>query len=200
LSVTAGEIAGLIGPNGAGKTTLFNLLAGNLRPTAGEIRIDGRSVAGSPAHRRLGLGLGRTFQIPRPFANLTVLENLLLAAPGQVGERVLANWFMPGRVARQEKGNLEKALALLEFVDLARLARDPAHMLSGGQRTIMARIEEINRRGIALLIVEHNMDLIARLCRTVFVMAGGRLLCAGTPQQVAEDPRVIEAYLGGAPR
>jgi branched-chain amino acid transport system ATP-binding protein len=133
-------------------------------------------------------------------------------------------------VAREERSNLEKALGLLAFVDLERLAREPARTLSGGQRkllelarvlmadprlilldepaagvnptlleTIIARIQDINRRGVTLLIIEHNMELIARLCSRVFVMAGGKLLCEGTPQQVASDARVIDAYLGGAP-
>jgi branched-chain amino acid transport system ATP-binding protein len=230
LSVARGEIAGLIGPNGAGKTTMFNLLAGSLKPNSGEIRLEGRAIAAAPAHQRLALGLGRTFQIPRPFPDMTVLENLLLAAPDQTGERILPNWLAPGRVAREERRNLEKALALLGFVQLARLARDPARTLSGGQRkllelarvlmadpcmilldepaagvnptlleTIMARLQDINRRGVTLLIIEHNMDLVARLCSRVFVMAAGRLLCEGTPAQVAGDPRVIDAYLGGAP-
>jgi len=230
LAVARGEIAGLIGPNGAGKTTMFNLLAGNLRPSGGEIRLEGRAIATAPAHRRLGLGLGRTFQIPRPFPDMTVLENLLLAAPGQTGEHILPNLLTPARVAREERHNLEKARALLDFVELGRLAREPARTLSGGQRkllelarvlmadsqiilldepaagvnptlleTIIARIQDINRRGVTLLIIEHNMALIARLCSRVFVMASGRLLCEGTPEQVAGDPRVIDAYLGGAP-
>src|SRR5262245_34695169 len=230
LSVMRGEIAGLIGPNGAGKTTMFNLLAGNLRPNSGEIRLEGKSVVAVPAHRRLGLGLGRTFQIPRPFPDMTVLENLLLAAPAQIGEHILPNWLAATRVEREERRNREKALALLEFVELVPLAREPARTLSGGQRkllelarvlmadpriilldepaagvnptlleAIIARIEDINRRGVTLLIIEHNMDVIARLCSRVFVMASGRLLCEGTPEEVAGDARVIDAYLGGAP-
>src|SRR5215475_13022020 len=105
LSVARGEIAGLIGPNGAGKTTMFNLLAGSLRPNAGRIVLEGRSIENAPAHRRLGIGLGRTFQIPRPFPDMTVLENLLLAAPDQTGERILPNWLAPARVAREERHN-----------------------------------------------------------------------------------------------
>jgi branched-chain amino acid transport system ATP-binding protein len=231
LSVPRGQIAGLIGPNGAGKTTMFNLLAGSLRPNSGEIRLNGRSVGRAPAHRRLALGLGRTFQIPRPFPEMTVLENLLLAAPRQTGERILPNWLRPGRVAREERQNLEMALTLIGFVGLSRLAREPARTLSGGQRkllelarvlmadpqiilldepaagvnptlleTIIARIQDIHRKGVTLLIIEHNMDLVARLCSKVFVMAEGKLLCQGTPAQVAGDPRVIDAYLGGAPK
>jgi branched-chain amino acid transport system ATP-binding protein len=228
IAVGRGEIVGLIGPNGAGKTTLFNCIAGTVRPSAGAILLDGAAIEGEPAHARLGRGLGRTFQIPRPFPEMTLVENLLVAAKRQTGERVLANWFRPAAVARQERANVERAMALLEFVTLDRLAHAPARILSGGQckllelarammadptivlldepaagvnptlcETIMSRIAEINRQGVAFLIVEHNMDLVARLCRHVFVMASGRVLAEGTPGEVVADPRVVEAYLGG---
>jgi branched-chain amino acid transport system ATP-binding protein len=228
MAVKAGEIVGLIGPNGAGKTTLFNCIAGTLKPSAGAIMLDGAAIESEPSHTRLRRGLGRTFQIPRPFPQMTLVENLLVAAKGQTGERVLANWFQAGAVARQERANVERAMALLEFVTLAKLAHQPARILSGGQRkllelarammadpaivlldepaagvnpalceTIMSRIAEINGRGVAFLIIEHNMDLVARLCRHVFVMAGGRLLAEGPPAGVIRDARVVEAYLGG---
>ena len=228
LNVAAGEIAGLIGPNGAGKTTLFNLVAGSLRPNAGEIRFDGVSITEERPHRRLRRGVGRTFQIPRPFAGMTVLENLLAAAQNQSGERMLANWFLAANVARQERASVEKAMALLDFLGLASLAREPAQVLSGGQRkllelgrvlmadprlilldepgagvnptlldTIIERIADINRRGVSFLIIEHNMDLVARLCWHVFVMSAGRMLFEGTPAAAVKEPAVIDAYLGG---
>jgi branched-chain amino acid transport system ATP-binding protein len=228
LTVRRGEIVGLIGPNGAGKTTLFNLVAGTAKASSGEIVLDARRIDGEGAHRRLARGLGRTFQIPRPFPDMTLLENLLVAAQGQTGERILASWFKPRQVGREEHGNLDRALALLDFVTLAKLAHEPARVLSGGQRkllelarvmmakpavvlldepaagvnpsvveTIMSRVAELNRQGITFLIIEHDMDLIARLCAHVFVMAGGRNLAEGTPAEVVGDARVIEAYLGG---
>ena len=142
LKVAAGEIAGLIGPNGAGKTTLFNLVAGSFRPTSGEIRLDGASIAAEQPHRRMARGLGRTFQIPRPFADMTLVENLLTAAQGQAGERMLANWLIPSRVARQERANVEKAMALLEFLGpdktgaraCAGIVRRPAQVARTGPR------------------------------------------------------------------
>jgi branched-chain amino acid transport system ATP-binding protein len=230
FTVERGQIVGLIGPNGAGKTTMFNLIAGSLAPDSGAIRLDGERIERLPAHRRLGLGLGRTFQIPRPLGAMSVLENVLLAAAGQIGEAMTANWLRPGAIARQERTNLDKAMAILDLLALRPLAGEAARVLSGGQRkllelarvlmadprlilldepaagvnpalleTIIARIQEINAGGVTFLIVEHNMDVIGRLCGHVVVMADGGKLCEGRPAAIASDPRVVEAYLGGQP-
>jgi branched-chain amino acid transport system ATP-binding protein len=137
IAVGRGAIVGLIGPNGAGKTTLFNCIAGTVRPTAGEILLDGAAIGREPAYARLARGLGRTFQIPRPFPQMTLLENLLVAARQQIGERVLASWFRAARVAREERANVERARELLAFVTLDRLANEPARVLSGGQRKLL---------------------------------------------------------------
>ena len=226
--VRGGSITGLIGPNGAGKTTLFNVIAGSLRPAAGRVVLDGHRLDGQRPHRILRRGVGRTFQIPRPFLEMTVLENVMLAGQDQLGERLWPNWLRPGAVRDQERATRDRARELLEFVGLTSLAGEPARVLSGGQRkllelarvlmagprlilldepaagvsptllaTILARITELNRRGVTFLIIEHNMDVVMRLCRPLLVMAGGTLLLEGDPETVRSDPRVIDAYLGG---
>jgi branched-chain amino acid transport system ATP-binding protein len=229
IGVGQGEIVGLIGPNGAGKTTLFDLIAGEQKPTSGRVWLNGAAIEALPPHSRLAHGLGRTFQIPRPFPGMTLIENVMLGAQGQSGERIWPNWFAPRLIAREERACRDKAMDLLAFVRLERLAREPARVLSGGERkllelaralmaepklllldepaagvnpglleVIVKRIVEINRGGVAVLVIEHNMDVIVRLCARVYVMAAGKLLCEGRPEDVTRDPRVVEAYLGGA--
>ncbi len=229
LELARGGILGIIGPNGAGKTTLFDLLAGTLRADRGSIRLGGRELSRSPPEARIGAGLGRSFQIARPFPRMTVLENVLVAAQNQPGERIWAN-FAPARVASVERENVARARALLEFVRLGPLADRPASVLSGGQRKllelarvlmaepsvilldepaagvnpallelIVTRILEINARGTAILLIEHNMEMIARLCPRVIVMAAGRKLAEGAPDEIARRADVIEVYLEGMP-
>ena len=135
--VAPGTITGLIGPNGAGKTTMFNLIAGALRPTAGRIALDGARLDGGPPHHVVRAGVARTFQIPRPFAVMTVLENVMLAGQGQRGERFWANWVSAGIVAAGERALRERARELIDFVGLGALAGAPARVLSGGQRKLL---------------------------------------------------------------
>ncbi len=132
-----GSIGGLIGPNGAGKTTLFNCLAGYMKPTSGQVWLDGQAVAGAPPSRVFAAGLARTFQIPRPFPEMTVLENVMLAPTGQLGERFWANWLRPAAVAQQERSTRDAAMHWLDFVGLSALAPQPARVLSGGQRKLL---------------------------------------------------------------
>jgi branched-chain amino acid transport system ATP-binding protein len=230
MSLTVGrqEMVGLIGPNGAGKTTMFSLIAGSLQPTSGELWISGREVSRETPDKRIGHGLARTFQIPKPFAEMSVLENLLVGGQKQEGEGLLANFLKPGAVRTQEKALIEKARGLLDFVTLSHLEHQPARVLSGGQRKllelarvlmadpdvilldepaagvnpalleiIIERVITLNKQGKSILLIEHNMDMVSRLCTRVVAMALGKLLAEGTPSQVASNPAVIEAYLGG---
>lgn len=229
LSVAERSVTGLIGPNGAGKTTLFNLVTGFLKPDSGEIRFLGRRVDGLPPHRVFQKGMVRTFQIPRELKSMTVLENLMLVPPNQAGESIWNPWLFAFRVSRQEERIYEKAMEVLEFVDLLHLRDEYAANLSGGQkkllelartlmcnpkmilldepgagvnRTLMRKvvvdIERLRREmGITFFVIEHDMDLVTRLCDTVIVMSEGSKLAEGPADEIKQDKRVLEAYLGG---
>lgn len=137
FEVERGSITGLIGPNGAGKTTLFNIVSGFIRPDSGEIWFDGRRIDGLRAHEVARLGLVRTFQIPRELKGMTVLENLMLVAREQRGERLWHAWFSPRAVLRQEEATRAKAEKVLEFLELKRLAHEFAGNLSVGQKKLL---------------------------------------------------------------
>ena len=230
LTVAKGTITGLIGPNGAGKTTLFNLIAGSLAPTAGEIRFEGHAIGGLSPDRIFRLGLARTFQIPRPFPGMTVLENAMLVPLQQAGERFWNNWFRPGTVAGQERASRQRALEVLGFCGLGDKLGLPAGQLSGGQQkllelarvlmieprlilldepaagvnptlmeTLVDKIVALNKQGITFLLIEHNMDLVMRLCSPIVVMAQGKVIFRGEADGVQRDPAVLDAYLGDVP-
>jgi branched-chain amino acid transport system ATP-binding protein len=133
----SGTLAGLIGPNGAGKTTLFNCLTGFMRPASGQILLDRTPIHGRSSSAAFAAGLARTFQIPRPFPEMSVLENVMLAPRGQLGEKIWANWFQPQQVERQEAKVREDSRYWLDFVGLSRLENEPARVLSGGQRKLL---------------------------------------------------------------
>ena len=137
LAIRHGSITGLIGPNGAGKSTFFNLLTGALRPDSGTVSLDGAEVTRLSPDRRFGQGLGRTFQIPRPFARMSVLENVMLAPMDQTGERVAGPILFPTRVRGEEARIRERALEVLDFVTLRPLADHPAGKISGGQMKLL---------------------------------------------------------------
>jgi branched-chain amino acid transport system ATP-binding protein len=137
FSLKSGSIGGLIGPNGAGKTTLFNCLAGFLKPSSGRILLAGRVVSGLSACDVFAAGLARTFQIPRPFPEMSVLDNVMVAATGQAGERFWTNWLRPTLVRDQERQIREAARHWLDFVGLSELEQKPARILSGGQRKLL---------------------------------------------------------------
>lgn len=230
LDLAASEILGVIGPNGAGKSTLFNLLAGALPIDAGSIQLAGKDLSRARPEARIQSGLGRTFQIPRPFPRMTVLENVMTAAQNQHGESLLSALVAPRRVAAQERENASRARDILDFVSLSHLEDQPAAVLSGGQRKLLElarvlmaepkvilldepaagvnpalldliidRIHAINKLGIAVLLIEHNMEMIARLCPRVIVMAAGKALAEGSPADVTKRADVIDVYLEGMP-
>ena len=137
FAVDRGTITGLIGPNGAGKTTMFNMIAGALAPTAGEIRFAGERIDGKPTYDVFRRGLVRTFQIPRPFAEMTVLENLMMVPLGQLGENFVNAWFRRAAVRAQERVLRDQAREILVFLDLEQLAHEAAKNLSGGQLKLL---------------------------------------------------------------
>jgi len=137
FSLQSGTITGLIGPNGAGKTTLFNCVAGFLKPSSGSILLNGRNIAGLPPYSVFAAGLARTFQIPRLFPEMTVIENVMTAARDQAGERFWNVWFRPALVRRREQEIREQARYWVNFVGLTDLESQPAQVLSGGQRKLL---------------------------------------------------------------
>jgi neutral amino acid transport system ATP-binding protein len=231
LRVRRGSITALIGPNGAGKTTLFNVVTGFYRPEAGSVRFDGRPVAGFAPHRLARMGMVRTFQITKALARMPVIDNVMLAAPEQPGERLRGLLLRPGSARRREREIRDEALELLDVFDLARVADEYAGTLSGGQRkllelarALMTRprllmldepmaginrtlgatlLEHIGRlrdeRGVSFLYIEHDMDVVMGHSDRVIVMAQGRVIADGEPEDVRADRRVIDAYLGADP-
>ncbi|MFT5349889.1 MAG: branched-chain amino acid transport system ATP-binding protein [Gammaproteobacteria bacterium] len=137
FDVPRGAIAGLIGPNGAGKTTLFNTLAGQLENDAGQVFLDEQPIHGQPPHSIFANGLARTFQIPRPFPEMTVLENIMTVPGNQIGERFWNNWIRPGAVAREEITIRQKSEEVLDFCNLTGVRGDLAGTLSGGQLKLL---------------------------------------------------------------
>lgn len=214
LNAESGEILGLIGPNGAGKTTLLNAMAGLNPPTSGAVMFKGRNVTGLPPERMCHLGLSRTFQIPRPFPKMTVLENVMVATVfGKKG----------GRVSDPEK-HCRKMLEFVEFpaaedtvsemlnavqlkrLDLARaLASEPemlfldelASGLTEGELTEMiAIIAKIRNHGVTIVMVEHIMQVIMNLCDRLAVLQFGNQIAEGPTAEVTNNPAVKEAYFG----
>jgi neutral amino acid transport system ATP-binding protein len=219
FTVEAGAIASLIGPNGAGKTTVFNLVTGLLSGDSGEIWFDGKKLNGLQPHQITRLGISRTFQITRDLQELTVLENMVIQS------QIKGFWDMFGTsmlkeeedramdllafvgidyLAKEKSKNLSYGQKkLLEFASV--LMSDPRMIMldepAGGVNptlleSIIDRILQLNQKGITFLIVEHNMDLVMKISNPVICMAYGTVLAKGTPKEIQDDPRVLEAYLG----
>jgi len=213
LTLAEGEILGVIGPNGAGKTTLFSLIGGSLRPSAGEILLGGQSVTSLPAHRRVRAGIVRTHQIVRPFANLTVFENVLVAAihahrvAGHARDRVAEVLALVGLADRAEQPPGTLTLAGRKRLELARaLATAPRVLLldevvagiNPAEAIAFAQlIRQIrDERKISVVMTEHVMPAVMSLSDRLVVLEHGRRIAEGAPRDVVANPRVIAAYLG----
>lgn len=210
FGIAQAEIVGIIGPNGSGKSTLFNLLTGVYTPASGTITLLGRKVSGWPAWRIARAGLGRTFQIPAPFTNMTVRENLLTAA-------VEGEWATARRRAEQ----------IIDALNLAVVAHDPAETLSGGQQRllefgrvwmrdpavflldevtagvnpvlrqiILDAVRALRGQGKTFLVIEHDMELLQAVSERVIVMDAGVIVAEGSFAEIASNEQVIDAYLG----
>jgi ABC-type branched-subunit amino acid transport system ATPase component len=225
LVVRRGSTAGLIGPNGAGKSSLFNVITGVTTPDSGQVRFADVDVTGRPLHQVARAGIGRTFQAPRGFASMTVLQNLTIVRSGRA-ETILGG-LLAGR--RHRSALVTQATEVLEKLGLADLRNVSYNELSGGelrlleigrhlmrdidlllldeptagvvpamQERLTGVIKDLAAGGITVLIVEHNLRFVFDLAESVDVMVPGRVVASGAPEQIQSDPQVIAAYLGNA--
>lgn len=223
FDLVQGEILGLIGPNGAGKTTCFNAISGVYAPTSGDIIFDGKCANSTPANGMAALGVGRTFQIVRPFSGLSVRDNVIVSLGGDRYRgnflRAFSSWC--GKATAEEAENILSSVGLRELADrraamlpignlrrleIARaLALRPRLLLldecfSGLRHSEIAQIEALVRKirenGVAILLIEHNMKVAMGLSDRVVVLDRGKKLTEGSPKDVSSNPAVVEAYLG----
>ncbi|OQX25788.1 MAG: ABC transporter ATP-binding protein [Desulfobacteraceae bacterium IS3] len=213
FEIYPGEIIGLIGPNGAGKTTMFNIVSGYYAPTHGRIFFKGENISGKPPYKLAERGIGRTFQVVKPFPGLTVLENVVIASFCRYPQRERATehaWKILEFSGLAERANISASsltLAGRKRLEIGKaLALEPELLLldevvaglnpTEADQTIEL-ILKLRDQGITILIVEHIMRVIMSISDRVVVLNFGRKIAAGKPEQVAKDPQVVQAYLGG---
>ena len=226
IEIQRGSITALIGPNGAGKTTLFNLLTGFDKPDVGEWRFDGHNMSRVSAHKTAGMGMVRTFQLTKSLTKMSVIENMKLGAMHQVGERwwngllpflwrsqerkieeradaLLTRFKMDhmrneyaGTLSGGQRKLLEMARALMTQPRLVMLDEPMSGVNPVLKQSLNEHIRGLRDDGMTVLFVEHDMDMVNDVADWVIVMAEGSIISEGTPEQVASDPSVIEAYLG----
>ena len=215
ITADAGTVTGLIGPNGAGKTTLFNCITGLLTPTAGEILVDRRNITGLPPFKRSRRGISRTFQRLELFTSLSVRDNITVAGQirnrwhGQsvnVNEKAHEVMQRLGLIPLAEREVSEIPTGMARRVEVARaLMTDPKLLLldepASGQddretREFGELLEELALDGMGILLVEHDVSLVMSVCRLVHVLDFGRILASGTPDEIRDNQKVVDAYLG----
>ena len=212
LKVDEGEIVGIIGPNGAGKTTLYNCITGFYKPSSGKIIFNGKDITGLPSHKICKLGIARTFQIPRPFLNLTLLENVMIGALGRgtsLNEarehaKEIISFLMLDEYADQPVGKLnfnyrrrcELARALATNPKLLLLDETFAGLNPTEIDDMIKTVKKIYEKGIAIMLTEHIIRVVMSLAERIIVLHQGKTIAEGPPKEIANDSKVIEAYLG----
>ncbi len=213
LEVAQGEIVALIGPNGAGKTTLFNLMAGTLAPDTGSIRFNGCELAGLRPDQVCALGIGRTFQIVKPFADMSVLENAMVGGfrgtpdadlaqvRAQRALQALGMWGLrhwpAASLTLPDRKRLEVARALATEPQLLLLDEVMAGLRPTETDVMVRAFRKLNaEQGVTILLIEHVMRAVMALAGRVYVLHHGEIIAAGTPDEVTRDPKVLESYLG----
>ncbi|HEU16532.1 MAG TPA: ABC transporter ATP-binding protein [Nitrososphaeria archaeon] len=214
LSVRGGELVGIIGPNGAGKTTLVNVVMGVYYPDSGRITFDGHDITRMPPHRRAKMGLSRTYQVPRPFNDLKVIDNVAVAAmygsknlpvgeAREIAEDLLRRVRLaeraedyPESLSVVELRKLELARALAQEAKLVFLDEVSAGLVGEDLREILSVVRELHEGGMTIVMIEHVMKVIFNLAERIVVMMNGQKLAEGTPSEVSSDARVVESYLG----